>query len=769
MQAGQPFDEVGTIANRQEFDRGKSVKATMHTEHAGSPTVVWWFGGLAPQNGARARVLGTVRRSKLDGGLEVHAQRTVVDWKQPPKDELARLAGFYRDCVDAEAAESLRFQPRSPGHIEITCGMSPFHDGPISLPDDSHTKAWCMQHANAIGETLIAGWPLIVGRTQQGGIGASPLLIADVRLQEDSGVWRCERPADYVEFNSYALDLLGYDRDTQQTLAKMVHDSPQVDDASGAGAQAVMILRALTDGGVGGLSSLDPDALGPSQPPQEGVWNAGVVRETFGRGANIKWLAEDLDELIHRPCLMRSGPAAALLRQAPVADVPSPEPHPTLVASSIEQDRAVHAAMTNDFTVVTGPPGTGKSQVLVNVVVAALERGETVLLASKNNNAVDVVAERLRTNSPRGIVVRTGNLKNRKAAATEIRNWLATPPMAADMARARGSWQAAASDVDGVHRELRDRDAIERRIQTLDGQLAAFGITVPPPLIQGATGAGILPTQWLDSMRTDAQRALDAFGRGLGLFRRWPKHQRRLADARAVLKRLDNAIGLDQAQVAAILKPVAARPTRSFAPRQQFTPIEQRITALIQVLRCRDERFRAGQDLKLLPSHHAIEDRLAKLGDRRTGAGKSLANAYWAAIHADPGTKQVAIRTATTIENGKWIEPHALQALPVWALTNFSARPNLPLQRDLFDLVVIDEASQCDAASALPLLVRAKRAMIIGDPNPADPYHDAERCAREPDRIEVGPDGLAGCGVQLPDRELLRTGDRRRGRGARLP
>ncbi len=33
-----------------------------------------------------------------------------------------------------------------------------------------------------------------------------------------------------------------------------------------------------------------------------------------------------------------------------------------------------------------------------------------------------------------------------------------------------------------------------------------------------------------------------------------------------------------------------------------------------------------------------------------------------------------------------------------------------------FDLVVIDEASQCDIASALPLLYRAKRSVIIGDP-----------------------------------------------------
>jgi very-short-patch-repair endonuclease len=40
----------------------------------------------------------------------------------------------------------------------------------------------------------------------------------------------------------------------------------------------------------------------------------------------------------------------------------------------------------------------------------------------------------------------------------------------------------------------------------------------------------------------------------------------------------------------------------------------------------------------------------------------------------------------------------------------------VPLEPGFFDLVVIDEASQCDIASALPLLFRAKAAVIIGDP-----------------------------------------------------
>jgi superfamily I DNA and/or RNA helicase len=61
--------------------------------------------------------------------------------------------------------------------------------------------------------------------------------------------------------------------------------------------------------------------------------------------------------------------------------------------------------------------------------------------------------------------------------------------------------------------------------------------------------------------------------------------------------------------------------------------------------------------------------------------------------------------------------PKVSKYLPCWAVTSLSARGRIPLEPNFFDLVVIDEASQCDIASALPLLFRAKRAVIIGDPN----------------------------------------------------
>jgi superfamily I DNA and/or RNA helicase len=61
--------------------------------------------------------------------------------------------------------------------------------------------------------------------------------------------------------------------------------------------------------------------------------------------------------------------------------------------------------------------------------------------------------------------------------------------------------------------------------------------------------------------------------------------------------------------------------------------------------------------------------------------------------------------------------PHAIKMFPIWAITNLTARTNFPLDSELFDLVIVDEASQCDIPSVIPLLYRAKKVVIIGDPN----------------------------------------------------
>lgn len=57
-----------------------------------------------------------------------------------------------------------------------------------------------------------------------------------------------------------------------------------------------------------------------------------------------------------------------------------------------------------------------------------------------------------------------------------------------------------------------------------------------------------------------------------------------------------------------------------------------------------------------------------------------------------------------------------LEAMPIWLCSLEALHKALPLKEELFDLVVIDEATQCDIASCLPALYRAKRALIVGDP-----------------------------------------------------
>ncbi|GJM64008.1 DEAD/DEAH box helicase [Persicobacter diffluens] len=57
-----------------------------------------------------------------------------------------------------------------------------------------------------------------------------------------------------------------------------------------------------------------------------------------------------------------------------------------------------------------------------------------------------------------------------------------------------------------------------------------------------------------------------------------------------------------------------------------------------------------------------------------------------------------------------------LKIFPLWLAHLNELNGVLPLQPDLFDLVIIDEATQCDVASALPALYRAKKAVVVGDP-----------------------------------------------------
>ena len=106
------------------------------------------------------------------------------------------------------------------------------------------------------------------------------------------------------------------------------------------------------------------------------------------------------------------------------------KPHEAIVADvmplNAEQREAISSLLTKEISVVTGPPGTGKSQVVMGTVANSLFQGQSVLFASRNHKAIDAVVDRLKDSENRSLIIRTNskddpNLKYTfKKAITDI-------------------------------------------------------------------------------------------------------------------------------------------------------------------------------------------------------------------------------------------------------------------------------------------------------------------------------------------------------------
>jgi hypothetical protein len=80
---------------------------------------------------------------------------------------------------------------------------------------------------------------------------------------------------------------------------------------------------------------------------------------------------------------------------------------------------------------------------------------------------------------------------------------------------------------------------------------------------------------------------------------------------------------------------------------------------------------------------------------------------------------------------------------PIWFCSPEAVAALFPLRADLFDLVVLDEASQCPVEAALPTLARARRALIAGDDQQMPPAHFFRASAADADDERDDADELA--------------------------
>ena len=80
----------------------------------------------------------------------------------------------------------------------------------------------------------------------------------------------------------------------------------------------------------------------------------------------------------------------------------------------LKQMQAVENAFSNKISVIEGPPGTGKTQTILNIIVNAIINDKTVAVVSNNNSATDNVFEKLQGYGFEFIAATLGKSDNKK-------------------------------------------------------------------------------------------------------------------------------------------------------------------------------------------------------------------------------------------------------------------------------------------------------------------------------------------------------------------
>lgn len=80
---------------------------------------------------------------------------------------------------------------------------------------------------------------------------------------------------------------------------------------------------------------------------------------------------------------------------------------------NISQKRATELAFQNQVSVIEGPPGTGKTQTILNIIANAIINNNTVAVVSNNNSALSNILEKLKLNHLDFICAFLGRKDNR--------------------------------------------------------------------------------------------------------------------------------------------------------------------------------------------------------------------------------------------------------------------------------------------------------------------------------------------------------------------
>lgn len=334
------------------------------------------------------------------------------------------------------------------------------------------------------------------------------------------------------------------------------------------------------------------------------------------------------------------------------------------------QEQAIVAARHRQVSVVSGPPGTGKTHVVAAMALDEVARGRSVLVATQSDHAARVVTEHLaRLHAPG--YVRFGREDQRTSAADYLSGGI--------------------SEV--TRSELRDRqEAFESARERLDNTLSA--------LHQQLDGEAHIVDSLLDRVRYPTVRAA------------FPNLQHAdVGSIRRAMSRYGRSNGWwSRLRLRRMLSRLGANHSASLDDLATSLDIEEAERAARRVFESRSES-RQLWDLAESQAHTVrklhgdfVE---ASVGRRAWGNRRSVA-ALASALRSGRAARRQMLRESDFEE--------ALEALPLWIGTLTEIDDTLPAAPGVFDLVIFDEASQISQIRAATALLRARRTVVVGDP-----------------------------------------------------
>jgi very-short-patch-repair endonuclease len=406
-----------------------------------------------------------------------------------------------------------------------------------------------------------------------------------------------------------------------------------------------------------------------------------------------------------------------------------------------EQREAVERALVAPLTVLTGPPGTGKSVVVAHAMLNLALAGQSALFASRNHQALEAVEPRLNALvEPEMLVMRPSRPFGADAAQKQWQQALVellAKPRPADAAEqlqaARQRLQRAVTTRHAIEAQAARRLDLQERLAEAEQALHKLQATLPPAQQQlvRTPEEGLPDASLLLSASEALARALER-QRQPGL---WPRLRRLLGDLLRVGRQ--HTVEAASTRARELLQPLIALGSDDLRGASTDDDAPDLLAALRAWQPFVEARSRAHQcdalrpEIELLPDHVQTTDELRKQQDLLQTFTLETARAFASAVGSNlsPEERQrfAELRAGQENHQGSATEgafqkafakalPELLRHFPLWATSNLSAHRASPLQPGAFDLLIIDEASQCDIASVVPLLFRAKRAMAVGDP-----------------------------------------------------